>query len=360
MYNKNILTIKLQEVKMEYKLDKKFVLNTLEDLLKTPSPSGYCHNIMKKIEKLVEELGYKLEYTKKGAGYIKVEGENKDYTVGLAAHLDTLGGMVRSIKSTGMIRFTSIGGNLMPTLDGEYCTIHTRKGEDYTGTILSTSPAVHVYKDAKDKERNEENLEIRLDENVKNKEDVEKLGIKAGDFISIDPKTTLTEKGFIKSRHIDDKGGTTCLLSLLHILSTENIKPKNNIILFISTFEEVGHGASYIPEEIDELLAVDMGCIGDDLTCTENDVSICVKDSSGPYDYDMTNKLIKIAEENKLNHAVDIYPYYGSDASAALRAGNNIKCALIGPGVHASHGMERTHYEGIENTIKLLVNYVVD
>jgi len=315
---------------------------------------------MKNIESIVDDLGYKLEYTKKGGGFIKVEGEDSSYTVGLSAHLDTLGGMVRSIKSTGMIRFTNIGGNLMPTLDGEYCTIHTRDGKEYSGTILSTSPAVHVYKDAKDKERTEENLEIRIDESVENKEDVEKLGIKVGDFISIDPKTTITESEFIKSRHIDDKGGTSCLLSLLKSFKDNEVKPKNNLILFISTFEEVGHGASYIPEEIDELLAVDMGCIGDDLTCTEKDVSICVKDSSGPYDYDMTNKLIKLAKDNNLSHAVDIYPYYSSDASAALRAGNNIKCALIGPGVHASHGMERTHYDALENTLKLLLSYVVN
>jgi len=345
---------------MKYTIDKEFLLSNLKDLLTTASPSGYCQNIMEKIESKISDLGFRLEYTKKGCGIIKLKGKNSDYTVGLSAHLDTLGGMVRSIKSTGMIRFTNIGGNLLPTLDGEYCTIHTRKGREYTGTILSTSPAAHVYKDAKDKERNEENLEIRIDESVKSKEDVEKLGIKVGDFISIDPKTTVTEKEFIKSRHIDDKGGTACLLTLLKSIKDSNLIPKNNLIIFISTFEEVGHGASYIPKEIDEMIAVDMGCIGDDLTCTEKDVSICVKDSSGPYDYDMTNRLIKLAEDNKLNYAVDIYPYYGSDASAALRAGNNIKCALIGPGVHASHGMERTHYDSLENTLKLLLSYIVE
>jgi len=345
---------------MKYTIDKEFLLSNLKDLLTTASPSGYCQNIMEKIESKISDLGFRLEYTKKGCGIIKLKGKNSDYTVGLSAHLDTLGGMVRSIKSTGMIRFTNIGGNLLPTLDGEYCTIHTRKGREYTGTILSTSPAAHVYKDAKDKERNEENLEIRIDESVKSKEDVEKLGIKVGDFISIDPKTTVTEKEFIKSRHIDDKGGTACLLTLLKSIKDSNLIPKNNLIIFISTFEEVGHGASYIPKEIDEMIAVDMGCIGDDLTCTEKDVSICVKDSSGPYDYDMTNRLIKLAEDNELNYAVDIYPYYGSDASAALRAGNNIKCALIGPGVHASHGMERTHYDSLENTLKLLLSYIVE
>jgi putative aminopeptidase FrvX len=343
---------------MKYTIDKEFLLSNLKDLLTTPSPSGYCQNIMEKIESKVSDLGFRLDYTKKGCGFIRVKGENPNYTVGLSAHLDTLGGMVRSIKSTGMIRFTNIGGNLLPTLDGEYCTIHTRNGKEYTGTILSTSPAVHVYKDAKDKERNEENLEIRIDESVKSKEDVEKLGIKVGDFISIDPKTTITDREFIKSRHIDDKGGTACLLTLLKSIKDGNLTPKNNLMIFISTFEEVGHGSSYIPEEIDEMIAVDMGCIGDDLTCTEKDVSICVKDSSGPYDYDMTNRLIKLAEDKNLNHAVDIYPYYSSDASAALRAGNNIKCALIGPGVHASHGMERTHYDALENTLKLLLSYI--
>lgn len=339
-------------------INRDYVLDKLKTLLETDSPSGYTNNVMEKIKIWIEELGFDFELTKKGGGIISVPGKNPNYTIGLSAHIDTLGAMIRSVKKSGTLRFTSIGGSILPTLDGEYCRIITRKGKVFTGTILSISPAAHVFLDAKSKERNEETMEIRLDEKVKSKEDVYALGIGAGDFIAIDTKTVITENGFIKSRYIDDKGGTSCILGLLEILSRENITPSNNLKILISNFEEVGHGASYIPKEMDELLAVDMGCIGDDLTCTEHDVSICAKDSSGPYDYNIVNTLIELAEINKLNFAVDIYPYYSSDVSAALKSGNNIKGALIGPGVSASHGMERTHYEGLENTIKLLFAYV--
>ncbi|MDU3351009.1 MAG: aminopeptidase, partial [Clostridium sp.] len=144
------------------------------------------------------------------------------------------------------------------------------------------------------------------------------------------------------------------------IFNREKITPKYTTKLFISIYEEVGHGASYIPNDITEMIAVDMGCIGDDLSCTEYDVSICAKDSGGPYDYNMVTSLIELAKENDIKYAVDIYPMYGSDVGAALRGGNDIRGALIGPGVHASHGMERTHYEGLENTIKLLVAYLMN
>ena len=192
------------------------------------------------------------------------------------------------------------------------------------------------------------------------KKDVEELGICPGDFIFIDPKTTITESGFIKSRFIDDKGSVAALMGLLEIFNREKITPKYTTKLFISIYEEVGHGASYIPNDITEMIAVDMGCIGDDLSCTEYDVSICAKDSGGPYDYNMVTSLIELAKENDIKYAVDIYPMYGSDVGAALRGGNDIRGALIGPGVHASHGMERTHYEGLENTIKLLVAYLMN
>ena len=257
------------------------------------------------------------------------------------------------------LKFTILGGPILPTLDSEYCTIRTREGKLYSGTFLSTSPAAHVFEDSKSKPRDEKNMEVRIDEIVNCKEDVEKLGIGVGDFIFIDPKTTITESGFIKSRFIDDKGSVAAIIALLEMMHRENLKPKNTVKIIISTYEEVGHGSASIPSDISEMIAVDMGCIGDDLSCTEYDVSICAKDSSGPYDYNMTTELINLAKENNLSYAVDIYPMYGSDVSAALRAGNDIRGALIGPGVHASHGMERTHVNALENTIKLLSAYLI-
>lgn len=343
---------------MKFSINKDYVLSTAKELLEFNSPSGFCFEIMDMIEDKVKGLGYKFEKTNKGCGIITINGKSDEKVIGLSAHVDTLGAMVRSITSKGTIKFTLVGGPIVPTLDSEYCKVRTRDGKEYTGTFLSESAAVHVYEDAASKKRDPENMEIRIDEVVKSKEDVLKLGISVGDFIFIDPKTTITDSGFIKSRFIDDKGSVACLLSLLELFKREDIVPSYKTKIFISTYEEVGHGSSYIPSDITEMIAVDMGCIGLDLECTEYDVSICAKDSGGPYDYNMVTDLVNLSKENDISYVIDIYPRYGSDVGAALRAGNNIRGALIGPGVHASHGMERTHYNALENTIKLLYLYL--
>ncbi|GGE62258.1 M42 family metallopeptidase [Priestia taiwanensis] len=343
---------------MNISINKEFVLQTAKELLQMDSPSGFCFDIMEKIHAYANKFGYAFETTNKGCGIITIPGKSNEKVIGLSAHVDTLGAMVRSITPKGTLKFTIIGGPIVPTLDSEYCKIRTRDGGVYTGTFLSTSPAAHVFVDSSTKKRDPENMEIRIDEKVRSKEDVEKLGICAGDYIFIDTKTTVTESGFLKSRFIDDKGSVAALIALMEYMSREKVEPLYTTKMFISTYEEVGHGAAYVPEDITEMIAVDMGCIGDDLNCTEYDVSICAKDSGGPYDYNMTTKLVELAKANNLDYVVDIYPMYGSDVTAALRAGNNIRGALIGPGVHASHGMERTHYNALENTIKLLYAYV--
>jgi Cellulase M and related proteins len=336
--------------------DKAYVLDIAERLLKTSSPSGYYERAISLLEKEVEKLGFSYVRNQKGNLLITVKGKSEKKHIGVCGHTDTLGLMVRSIKEDGKLAITVLGGPLLNTLDGEYCSIITRSGKEYTGTILSISPSSHVYTDSKTIAHTEENLEVRLDEVVKNKEDVEVLGIQNGDIIAIDPKTIITESEFIKSRFIDDKVSVAIMFGVMKEL-VKNL-PAYNTTFMITTYEEVGHGNSWIPSDITELLGVDMGCIGMDLACSEYDVSICAKDSSGPYDYDMTSLLIELAKANELSYAVDIYPFYGSDVSAALRGGNNIKGALIGPGVHASHGMERTHYLAVENTMKLLYAYL--
>lgn len=334
-----------------------YILNILQKLLTIDSPSGYTKNIITYCENEAKNLGLETKMTKKGNLEIFVDGKD-NYTIGFCAHVDTLGLMVRSIQNNGTLAFTNIGGPIIPTLDGEYCRIMTRNGQCYTGTILSNSPAAHVYNDSKNVERSCDTMHIRIDENVKNKEDTKNLGIQNGDYIAIDPKTVITESGFIKSRFLDDKMSVAILFGVLKTLYDEKITPQHNLLITISTFEEVGHGCSYISQDIDELIAVDMGCIGKDLSCSEYDVSICAKDSSGPYDYEMTTHLLNLAKENQLNFAIDIYPYYSSDVSAALRGGHNVKGALIGPGVHASHGMERTHIYAVGNTLKLILAYI--
>jgi len=340
-------------------MDKQYFLAMAEDLLLTPSPSGFCDGIMDKIEAYAKALNLPFERTRKGNGIVTYKGKTES-KIGLAAHVDTLGLMTRSINADGTLRVVTIGGNQSNSLIGEYCKVHTREGKVYHGTILTTSYSSHVYEDASKKGSSFDDLIVRLDEVVKTKEDVKALGIEHGDFISIDPKTVIMDNGFIKSRHIDDKISVAIIFTLFKAFNEQGITPTQTIQFIISTYEEVGHGASFIPESIETLIAVDMGCIGKDLACTEYDVSICAKDSSGPYDYGMTKRLQALAISNKINHAVDIYPFYGSDASAALRGGNDIRAALIGPGVHASHGMERTHYDACAATMQLLFAYLTE
>ena len=356
----------------------KYILDFLKDIMAIDSPSGYSKKVIHYCQKEAEKLGFQTKKTHKGNLEIYVEGQD-DARVdnlrsqelqtsfhGIAARLDRLPSGAfqrRAMWLIGGVCFCdcldmNVGGPIIPTLDGEYCRIHTRDGQCYTGTILSNYPAVHVYKDAKSAPRDCENMHVRIDEVVKNKEDVQALGIQNGDYIAYDPKTEITESGFIKSRFLDDKISVAILFGMLKHLANNHIKPKHNLIIIISTYEEVGHGSSYIHPNIDELIAVDMGCIGEDLACSEYDVSICAKDGSGPYDYDLTSKLIELASTHQLQYAIDIYPYYSSDVSAALRGGQNIKGALIGPGVAASHGMERTHLQAVENTLKLLLAYI--
>ncbi|MEN6315123.1 MAG: M42 family metallopeptidase, partial [Clostridiaceae bacterium] len=243
-------------------------------------------------------------------------------------------------------------------IEGENCLVHTRTGKVYSGTILLTKASSHVFEDIPGIKRNDENLEVVLDEKVRSRSDVLNLEISAGDFITLDPRTVMTESGFIKSRHLDDKAIVGILLALAKLVKDKAVKLNRKVWLLFSTYEEVGHGgAAGLPEGIDEMISVDLGAVGDDLQTNEYKVSICAKDTHGPYDYDVTTNLINIAKAMQLNYAVDIYPRYGSDVDVALKAGYDIRHGLIGPGVYASHGYERTHLEGIENTFKLIVGY---
>lgn len=335
-----------------------YLKSIIKDIFFTDSPSGYSGNINEILTSKLKEMGItEVRISHKGSVEAFIKGQSSAKRVAVAAHADTLGLMVRSIGADGTLKVTNVGGPLIPTLDGEYCRIISRNGKIYTGTILSTSPAVHVYKDSASKPRDIDNIYIRLDERVKTRQDVLDLGIENGDYVCYDSKTVLTESGFLKSRFIDDKGSVCAILAVLEYMCKHHISPKYDTCVYFTNYEEVGHGGATI-QNVSEFVAVDMGCVGLDLSGNEYAVSICAKDSSGPYDYELTGRLIDLAKEEKLSYAVDIFPYYSSDVSASLRSGLDCKGALIGSGVHASHGMERTHLDGLQNTMKLLYLYL--
>jgi putative aminopeptidase FrvX len=334
-------------------------MKLIVDLVSIPSPSGNTYKVITFAEKFLAELEIETKRNRKGGLIATILGKDSSRHRILTAHVDTLGAMVKEIKANGRLRIDLIGGFKYNSIEGEYCQIETNSGKTYTGTILMHQTSVHVYKDAGKLERNQENMEVRIDEKVHNAEDVRKLGISVGDFISFYPRAEITEGGFIKSRHLDDKASVGILLQLIKQIKKEGITLPCTTHFLISNNEEIGYGGnSNIPPETVEYLAVDMGAIGDGQATDEYTVSICVKDSSGPYHYDFRKKLVQLAEENQIEYKLDIYPYYGSDASAAIRSGHDIIHGLIGPGIDSSHAFERTHQESIENTIKLLYHYL--
>ena len=302
----------------------------------------------------LSSLGYSPERSNKGNVFVTLGGSGSPLV--LAAHVDTLGAMVRSIKENGRLRPTTIGGHQWSTADGENCTIHTRDGRVYTGVVLNKEPSSHVA-DQKT-ELIEENMEILLDENVASDQDTLALGIQTGDIIAMDPRTVVTESGYIKSRFLDDKLSAAILLGLARAVREDAWKLNRKVSLLFTVYEEVGHGGSVVPDDTEEMISVDMGCVGSDLGCTERMVSICAKDSGGPYNYDLITALSNLAKEKKLDYAIDVYPHYGSDVETTLRAGYDIRHGLIGPGVYASHNYERSHMDGVRNTFELLKAYI--
>ena len=331
-----------------------FIAEQLKTLTAIPSPSGYTKNATDYLMKLLQDMGYEPKLSRKGNVFVTLGGDGEPLV--LAAHVDTLGAMVRSIKDNGRLRPTTLGGHVWSTADGENCTIHTRDGKVYTGVVLNTEPSAHVAD--KKVETLEENMEILLDEPVSTKAETLALGIQTGDIIAMDPRTVITESGYIKSRFLDDKLSASILLGIAKIVKDESLSFHRKVSLLFTVYEAVGHGGSFVPEDTTEMISVDMGCVGADLGCTERMVSICAKDSGGPYNYDLVTELSNIAKEEQLDYAIDVYPHYGSDVEATLHAGYDIRHGLIGPGVYASHNYERSHLDGVKNTFLLLTTYI--
>lgn len=343
-------------------MDKKYtdfaVEKTLE-LLAIPSPTGYTKEAADYVQKAFSELGYKAVITQKGGVLIDLGGEDEKDALMLEAHGDTLGAMVAEIKGNGRLRVTPLGGMNANNAEAENVLVITRSGKRIEGTFQLCNPSVHVNGDYSTTQRSFNSCEVVLDEAASSEKETRALGIEVGDIVAFDPRSRVTASGYIKSRFLDDKLSVGILLGLAKYMREENKVPARKVYAHVTVYEEVGHGGSAsLPQGVTEAISVDMGCVGDGLRCTERLCSICAKDSGGPYSYEVTGKLIDAAKREQAGYAVDVYPYYGSDVEATLRAGYDIRHGLIGAGVFASHGYERSHKEGVENTLKVLKGYL--
>ena len=334
----------------------------LVQLLRTPSPTGDTDAALTLISAWLGEMGYAPEGTRKGAVVVTLPGRSDHAARAITAHVDTLGAIVKAIKPNGRLLFDRIGGYPYYAVNGEYCWIKTASGRTYTGTAVLVKSSVHVHREqVANREWKAEEMEIRLDVPVTGAAETRELGIEVGDLIAWDPRATVTETGYIKSRHLDDKAGVAVMLAALGAMADGGTVPAQRATFHFSNYEEVGHGASAgIPGDVVELIAVDMGAIGEGLQGSEHAVSICVKDSGGPYDLGIRGRLVRLAQAYDIPYKLDIYPDYGSDAGAALRAGGDYRTGLFGPGVDASHSYERTHKEALAASTDLLLAYLLE
>ena len=336
-----------------------FAVEKAMELLAIDSPTGYTRAAEDFVLREFSALGYSAQRTVKGGILIDLGGKNANDALLLEAHADTLGGMVAEIKGSGRLRIVNVGGLNANNTEAENCRIVTKFDGIYEGTLQLCNASLHVNGDYGSTQRKWDTVEVVLDEPVGSADDVKKLGISVGDFVCFEPRTRLTKSGYLKSRFLDDKLSVGILLGFAKYLRDEQLTPERRVYVHVTVYEEVGHGgAASVPAGVTEAISVDLGCVGEGLQCTEHQVSICAKDSGGPYSYEVVQKLIAAAKKEKADYAVDIYPHYGSDVEATLSAGHDLRHGLIGAGVYASHGYERSHVDGVRNTLLVLKGYL--
>ncbi|NOX61559.1 MAG: M42 family metallopeptidase [Chloroflexi bacterium] len=342
-----------------YRLDENYLRETLVTLLNIPSPTGFTDLALDYVEQKLVELGLEPRRTAKGVLTAKWQGRAADAPRALTAHVDTLGAMVKEIKANGRLKLSKLGGFAWNAVEGEGCTVFTHEGRRIRGAILFHHASTHVYSsEVNQTQRSDANMEVRLDERTRSAQETRELGVEVGDFVAFDPRVEVSESGFIRSRHLDDKAGVACVLAAIKAMNDASLAPAQRTTLHFSHYEEVGHGAAAgLPADLVELVAIDMAAIGEGQNSDEFHVTICAQDSGGPYHHGLTRRLRNLAEAAHIPYKMDIYPYYGSDGEAYWRAGGDVKVALFGPGVDASHNYERTHMDALLATTRLIIEY---
>jgi putative aminopeptidase FrvX len=345
-----------------YAIDQDYLLEQLENLLKTPSPTGFTDQVFSQLGSALEELGLEQKRNSKGVMISQDQASKKKPLRALTAHLDTLGAVVKEIKPNGRLKLSKIGGFAWNTVEGENCTVFTRGNRAISGSLLLVKASGHIHGEEVGKtSRTDETMEVRIDERSKSSKKTRELGIEVGDFVTFDPRVKITKNGFIRSRHLDDKAGVACILAAVKAMQNDSVSPSRPTLLHFSNYEEVGHGgAAGLPIDLQELVAVDMAPVGSGQNSDEHHAIICMKDRGGPYDLQLTRHLIGLAEKSGIPYKLDVYPYYGSDGEAYWRAGGEARVALVGPGIDASHNYERSHLDSLTAVSQLLVEYLLN
>jgi putative aminopeptidase FrvX len=343
-------------------IDQEYLVDFLVKLLNIASPTGFAEPAIAFVEKELSQFSQlQLTRTRKGALVAKWEVESTEAPIALTAHVDTLGAVVKEIKSNGRLKLSRIGGIQWPTVETEGVWVLSSKGEKVRGSVLIDTASGHIYSAAgSETPRNDEHMEVRLDARITSEKETRELGIKIGDCVAFDPRVEVTN-GFVRSRFLDDKACVANMVSAIKSLVDAGQEPARTTYFLISNYEEVGHGASTgIPSDVVELVTVDMAVVGKGQESDEFSATLCIKDSGGVYHEGLNKKLRALAEQHGIPYKTDVYPFYGSDGEAFWRAGGDVALALIGPGIDASHNYERAHMDGLGATTNWIMAYLLN
>ena len=338
--------------------DETYCLSAFQRLLAADSTTGQIEPIQSLLTGLIEELGFPYRVTHKGGVIAELGGEGNALAV--TAHVDDIGLMVRKINPDGTLGVCPVGGLYPFYCVTENVRVYTRDGAVLTGTVCRTPNSIHVTEDELRSVLPDfrKNVCVVLDQAVSSAEETRALGVETGDMIALEPRFTMSN-GYLKSRFIDDKACAAVLLTVMKAIREQKIRLPRKCYAYFALYEEIGHGTVVLPEDVTDMLAVDIAPTGPDQTSDERKVTIFAKDSRFPYHWEMTNELRRTARESGVDFVMDIFtPHYGTDCDASVSAGYDIRHAAIGPGTANSHGYERTHLDGLRNTYALLLAYL--
>lgn len=333
---------------------------TLLELVGIPSPSGRTDEVVQVLGERLVDMGLTPELTRRGAIAVAPPGAARGPARALVAHADTIGAIVRGLKPDGRLQLAQIGTHSARFAEGCRVTVFTDEPDTtYTGTILPLKASGHRFGDDVDTQGvGWDHVELRLDERVRSAADVAGLGVQVGDHVAFHAQPSITPSGFVVSRHLDDKAAIAALLEMMTVLGEQGTQLEVPLHVLITVSEEVGIGASHgLHGDVAELVSVDTAVVAPGQSSREDAVTVAMQDSSGPFDYHLTRRLLALCRRYRIPHERDVFDHYRSDAAAALEAGAATRAALVGVGVDATHGHERCHLEGIVALCRLMLAY---
>ncbi|MEE2949705.1 hydrolase, peptidase M42 family [Fulvimarina manganoxydans] len=340
-------------------IDSHYLTDQLKALLAIASPTGYTDTVVRHVAKELERLGLKVELTRRGAISALRQGSRRASARAVVSHLDTLGAQVKRLKENGRVELVPIGNWSARFAEGARAQVFSDKGI-YRGTILPLKASGHTFNDEIDTlPIGWQYVELRIDALSRDERELAKLGIEVGDTVAIDPQPEFLDNGYIVSRHLDNKAGVAVMLAAIEAMEREGASTPVDIHWLFTIAEEVGVGAaSILTPDVASMLAIDNGTTAPGQNSSEFGVTVAMADQTGPFDFHLTKKLVRLCVEEDIRYQKDVFRYYRSDSASAIEAGHDVRTALITFGVDASHGYERIHIHALRSLAELVTAYV--